>query len=86
MEFGKRIALDSVLEERQRQDDKWGVQNHSPFVWNAILVEEVGEFSQASLQACFAYDSHERVREEAVQVAAVALAMIECLDRGEWKW
>lgn len=26
------------------------------------------------------------MREEAVQVAAVAVAIVECLDRGKWRW
>jgi len=31
------IALSNVLFERKRQDEKWGEQNHHPYVWLAIL-------------------------------------------------
>jgi hypothetical protein len=42
-----------VLAERQRQNFKWGEQNHHPFLYLAILGEEVGEANQAALQATF---------------------------------
>ncbi len=29
---------------------------------------------------------HEKLRDEAVQTAAVALAIVECLDRAKWSW
>lgn len=79
-------ALDDVLEERQRQEDKWGEQNHDPFTYLAILTEEVGELAQASLHLRFGGPEALGVRMEAVQCAAVALAIVECLDRGKWKW
>jgi NTP pyrophosphatase (non-canonical NTP hydrolase) len=83
------VATDDVLAERQRQEAKWGEQNHDPFVYLAILHEESGELAQAALKARFedqAEGARERMRAEAVQVAAVALAIVECLDRGKWTW
>lgn len=84
----ERSALSDVLAERQRQDAKWGEQNHDPFVYGAILTEEVGEFFQAALDTRFGGKDGglDKVRNEAVQVAAVALAIVECLDRGKWNW
>ena len=82
-------ALSDVLAERARQDAKWGEQNHDPFTYLAILTEEVGEFSQEALTVRFGakdIDAIGRMRTEAVQVAAVALAMVECLDRANWRW
>lgn len=81
-------ALISVLEERTRQDEKWGEQNHDPFTYLAILSEEVGETAQAALQTKFGgkHGGLDHLREEAVQTAAVALAIVECLDRGKWHW
>lgn len=79
-------ALVDVLVERGRQDAKWGEQNHHPIDYLAILVEEVGELAQAALKARFEGDDSDRIREEAVQVAAVALAIVECLDRRKWQW
>lgn len=80
----KTSALASVLGERTRQDAKWGEQNHDTITYLAILMEEVGELAQAAIQQRFGgpQGSVEHVREEAVQTAAVALAIVECLDRG----
>lgn len=77
-----------VLSERERQDAKWGEQNHDPFTWLAILEEEVGEFSQSALTARFGgnEDIAAGLHLEAIQVAAVALAIVECLERGKWRW
>ncbi len=81
-------AVQSVLDERTRQDAKWGEQNHDPFTYLAILTEEVGEFSQAALETHFGgkHGGLENMRKEAVHTAAVALAIVECLDRGKWRF
>jgi NTP pyrophosphatase (non-canonical NTP hydrolase) len=81
-------ALVDVLAERERQEQEWGEQNHDPFIYNNILIEEVGELSQAALQTYFGGDHGglENLRKEAVHTAAVALAIIQCLDRKKWKW
>jgi len=94
-----------IRQERKRQDEKWGEQNH-PMVpgdfdyglcketldelrhandsgdkncWQYILLEEL-------LEACMETDPKKQ-REEMIQVAAVAVQAIECLDRkkGGWK-
>lgn len=78
-------ALESVLQERIRQDVKWGEQNHDLFTWTTILGEEFGEFCQAALHLKFGGKAAQGLREEAVQQAAVALAIVECIDRGTWK-
>ena len=80
-------VLEEVVAERRRQDAKWGEQNHDPFLYGTILMEEVGEFAQAALKARFDEGKTlDNVREEAIQVAAVAVAIVECLDRGAWRW
>ena len=33
-------VLNEVSAERQRQDAKWGEQNHDPLLWLSILTEE----------------------------------------------
>ncbi len=73
--------LKEVQQERERQNAKWGEQNHHPFVWLGILGEEVGEANKAVLDHNFDGKTLDNYREELVQVAAVAVAMIECLDR-----
>lgn len=99
--------LSEVEEERVRQDEKWGEQNH-PFTgfspdyatavanaarntcdeqfqkaegtWQHILEEEVYEAMEQ-----VAHGNSEAFRTELIQVAAVVVAMIECLDRKEVK-
>lgn len=85
------LALYDVIDERARQDAKWGEQNHDPPIWLAILGEEYGELCQAVLQPdgrgivttwpVDQPDAMAAIRAEAIHVAAVALAMVECLDR-----
>ena len=74
-------ALDKVLAERRQQDLKWGIQDHQPFAWLTILGEEFGESCQAALRARFGGRPIEEYEREVVQVAAVAVAMLECLYR-----
>lgn len=74
-------VLADVVEERARQDSKWGEQNHDPFTYLAILTEEVGEAAQAALHDQFGGKHAGTYRTELVQIAAVAIAMIECVDR-----
>jgi len=81
-------ALHDVAAERIRQDAKWGEQNHSPEWWLAILSEEVGELATAILRDHFTAGEYEHrsvqsIRAEAIQIAAVAVALVECLDRQE---
>ncbi|WP_353159321.1 MazG-like family protein [Myroides odoratus] len=73
--------FNEIKQERERQDKKWGVQNHHPFVWLGILGEEVGEVNKAVLDHNFDGKTLENYREELIQVAAVAVSMIQCLDR-----
>lgn len=83
------VALSNVLHERQRQDRKWGEQNHKPSTWLMILGEEVGEANKAAIESMingkFQEDLVMKYRDEMVQVAAVALAAVEAFDRGKWK-
>ena len=80
---GMALVLGEVAQERTRQDAKWGAnRNHHPFVWLAILGEEVGEANEAALESNFGGTAtFEEYRAELVQVAAVAVAAIEALDR-----
>jgi hypothetical protein len=89
-------VLYEVEDERTRQNQKWGVQNHSPIEWIPILSEEVGEASKEALEYHFKqmrnsdapenWDAEKllKYRTELIQVAAVAVSMVECLDRNHW--
>jgi len=78
-----------IQAERQRQDEKWGKdRSRHPLEWLTILGEEVGEVNRAVVEAHFSEYGKScwwRYREELVQVAAVAVAMIECHDRNIWE-
>lgn len=68
-----------VKKERERQDELWGKQNHPDGLWLTILVEEVGEVAR-ELQGRSPNPEAARIkrlREELVQVAAVAIAWAE---------
>lgn len=78
-------ALNLVAEERIRQDEKWGDQSgHNMLEWLSILMEEVGELAEAINETFLIseYTKPEKsgidaIRKEAVQVAAVAVAIVE---------
>ena len=72
-------ALADMVRERERQDQKWGVQDHSDQRWLAILVEELGE-AAAEVITHPGY-SERRLKWELIQVAAVAVAWVESIDR-----
>lgn len=84
MEHVFDIVLGDIATERLRQNHKWGEQNHAPAYWLMILGEEVGEVNKAVLEATFGTETLENYRKELVQVAAVAIAMIECYDRNKF--
>lgn len=78
------IAFGLIREERERQDAIWGSQRHLlPDTWLAILTEEVGESAKAVLEIRFPIPNdsraEERLQQELVEVAAVAVAWIEAL-------
>ena len=72
--------------ERNKQDHKWGEQNHSPAIWLAILMEEVGEVSGEVIAGEWKPELQKRknLGHEIVQVAAVCKAMYESLERNGW--
>ena len=75
------LALDDVQAERERQDQKW----NDPPDWSnfddatrfAVLFEETGEVARAYLEKG---PTSKELRDELVQVAAVAVKWIERLD------
>lgn len=69
-----------IQTERERQDKKWGKQDHTPHYWMVILMEEVGEAANA---ICGKAHDYKNYREELIQIAAVAVAAIESYDRSQ---
>jgi NTP pyrophosphatase (non-canonical NTP hydrolase) len=75
-------VLAEVLIERGNQETKWGEQNHRCDLYYTILGEEVGEVGKAICEYLILnHGSIADIRMELIQVAAVAVAMVECLDR-----
>lgn len=74
-----------VNEERGRQESKWGEQNHSPYFWLVILMEEIGELSKAVLENDGQFRHPDRdIEKELIQSAAVLKAMHESGVRSGW--
>lgn len=82
--------FEEIQSERLNQDLKWGVQDHHPEKWLLILMEEVGEASEAVIEAYpfvakITDEDHAgfliKYRYEMIQAAAVSVAAIEALDR-----
>ena len=76
IEVSAKITAKLCLEvwhERSRQLDKFGHQTHlTPSEYLTVLQEEVGEVARAIIDGDL-----ENYREELIQVATVALAMVE---------
>jgi hypothetical protein len=75
-------VLSEVKVERARQDRKWGVQHHDPFHWLSVETEELGEAAKEANEWWHQHPEHlAAYRKEMLEVAAVAVAAIEDLDR-----
>ena len=77
--MSQESILHAIRAERERQDAKFGEQNHPMVYWLGILMEEVGEVAKDIIEN---RPTHE-VEIEIVQVAAVAVALIECIQRNK---
>lgn len=82
----KQVVFD-VLAERQRQDEKWGEQNHGHYKWNTIIGEEYGEVCRASYEiehsktSALLARNTVQYRKELIECAACCIAAVECFDR-----
>jgi len=63
-------VIDLIIDERRRQDKKWGEQNHDDWHWLAILTEEVGEVAKAMLDL-----NPKQIYKELIETAAVVCGM-----------
>ena len=59
---GEQVILADVSHERDRQQQKWGVQTHSIAEWLMILGEEYGEACLAGNECYFRDDSLDKLR------------------------
>lgn len=81
-----------VAGERRRQDRMWGEQNHTMDKWLTILGEEYGEVCQAIGETVLPNRSkpeqggYDNIMRELTHLAAVSVAMMECLERNRAQW
>ena len=87
---GTEAILDLIRKERERQRKKFGDAAHDTYDttrWLAVLMEEVGEAAQVSNDEALGKLSPEGaekdLKAELVQVAAVAVAWLEAIERRE---
>ena len=96
--YERRIIVEKIMSERDRQNGKFGEQNHEPTFWVSIITEEIGEAAkEANDYQLNLMDIHSefdpvadmqniiRLRDELIQVAAVAVNAIESIERNEIK-
>lgn len=79
----QRKITENVLDERKRQDKKWGEQNHIAPVWGMIIGEEYGEMCQAINEFGFnpTPETEEQIYTEAIHTMSSCMAMLECMER-----
>lgn len=72
-------VLAEIQRERERQDAKWGGPDHDDqhtmYEWFDILNERMATI----------YDGRNDQRRALVEMAAISVAVIECIDRREMK-
>lgn len=74
-----------VHEENKRQVEKWGVQTHTSFEWLGYTVEELGSVAKAIGEFEYRGGPAEKVVDEAIHVATLALKIAEMFMTGEEK-
>ncbi len=80
-EYDKRnaqaCAIYKIKQEIEAQEKKWGFPSLNTYCeWSSILGEEAGELAKELNELNFGRGDRERMRAEAVQVAAVAVSIL----------
>lgn len=78
-------ALQSVREELDAQVREWGITNHPPEIWLALLAKQMGHMADDILDHRIHRALIGTYRQELVELTAVAMAALECFDRGDWR-
>lgn len=73
-------VLGEVLEERERQDRKWGGPNHDDQHDTATFVQLIEDYAGWA-RVMAGMDSADKARQRLIQVAALAVAAVEAIDR-----
>lgn len=85
MDKVQQKIISDVLEERERQNTKWGEQNHFVDKWGNIIGEEYGEVCKAINEFGFnpTPQTEQDIYTEAIQTMASCMAMLECMERNK---
>ncbi len=75
-------AFDLIRAEDGRQREKWGVQEHTLYVWLGIATEELGELAQSITEYSFRDGELEDIAKEATHLATLALKIAWMASRG----
>lgn len=75
-----RKVLDEVDLERERQDDKWGGAEHDDELSPEYFVQLIQDYAGWS-RVMAGMGSMQKYRRRMVQVAALAVASVEAVDR-----
>lgn len=73
-------VLKEVALERGRQDGKWGGPNHDDQHSTAEFVQFIEDYAGWARQMA-GMGSHDKARRRLIQVAALAVAAVESIDR-----
>jgi NTP pyrophosphatase (non-canonical NTP hydrolase) len=79
------IISRQIRDERDRQDYKWGIQNHTATEWAMILLEEVGELAEAVLEEHFPLDREVWEAEDAF-ACSILLDMVDKVEKRARIW
>lgn len=76
------MVMVDIAAERELQNAKHGESNkdNTDEIWLAVMTEEVGEVAQALLHNRFGGTHAGTLRDELIQVAAVAVQWLERID------
>lgn len=73
-------VMEEIKQERKRQTEKWGEQDHSDAHWLAILIEEVGEIAKEIVEAkATGSGDGYSMRKEIIHAVAVGVQWLEKL-------
>lgn len=77
MVVGSRPIIDEIFAEIERAERKFPGWPEDKIHASAIVAEEVGELQQAALQYYYENGLKEKMREEAIQTAAMAIRFLK---------
>lgn len=75
----RKVLFTHIIEEHNKQIEKWGVQSATLAEWMLWTVEELGELGQAIGDASYRGKSWNKAYKEAIQTATLVLKIAEII-------